>query len=69
MTKEEFEESLKQARFPENLEGGVWRYVVKGVPPGSTLTALFEGDLYGFFARADEDTVVDPLHQVFYPTF
>ena len=56
MTKEEFEENLKQARLPENLEAGIWRYVMKGVRPGDTLVALFTGDMFAFFSRADERT-------------
>jgi len=42
---------------PEHLWGGVKRYILHGVRPGSWLRAFFEGDLYEVMARGDDEVI------------
>lgn len=41
-------------KVPSHLRGGIERYVEHGIAPGGFLTKVFEGDLYGAVAHADE---------------
>jgi hypothetical protein len=43
--------------FPETLWGGFMRYVEHGIPPGSFLRAVFEGDLHETCRRGSEDSI------------
>jgi hypothetical protein len=40
---------------PENLRGGLVRWIVKGTPPGSFLLAVLNNDLLNAVARVDEE--------------
>jgi len=40
--------------IPDYMVDGVVEYLVRGVIPGGFLTAVFENDLVGAFAKADE---------------
>lgn len=40
--------------LPEHIRGGVERYIEHGVPPGSFLTAVIEGDLFAAMEAADD---------------
>ena len=40
-------------RIPEHMQGAAQRYIEKGIPPGSFLTAVICNDLRGAFQRAD----------------
>lgn len=55
---EKFEWNLADSYFnkyglPDHVVGGIRRYIVYGIKPGSFLTALFEGDLFAVYALAD----------------
>lgn len=39
--------------IPEHMHGAVERYLEKGIPGGSFLTAVLANDLMGAFGRAD----------------
>lgn len=39
--------------IPGHMHDGVRLYVMRGVPPGSFLTAVLENDLMGAFSKAD----------------
>lgn len=41
--------------IPDHMLGGVKRYVLRGIPPGSFLTAVICNDLKQAFACADDD--------------
>jgi len=41
--------------IPEHLWEGMKRYVLEGRPVGSFLTAVFSNDLFGAYARADDE--------------
>ena len=42
---------------PEHLWGGVKRYILNGVRPGSWLSAFFAGDLFEVMARGDDEAL------------
>lgn len=39
--------------LPEHMQGAMERYIAHGIPPGSFLTAVLEGDLFEAVGRAD----------------
>lgn len=41
------------AAIPENIKGGLARYVEHNIPPGGFLTAMIQGDLFEAVRRAD----------------
>ena len=41
--------------LPENLRGGMTRYLQHGIEPGSFLRAVLENDLLNAFGRADNE--------------
>jgi hypothetical protein len=41
--------------IPEHMRGTVRRYFLKGIPPGSFLTAVLSNDLMGALNRGDEE--------------
>lgn len=41
---------------PEHLKDGIERYVEKGIPNGSGLSAVFAGNIYSAFARLDDES-------------
>lgn len=47
-------EAAEHRGVPDYMIGGLVRYVLHGVPPGSFLTAVMENDLTGAYGRADE---------------
>lgn len=50
------------ANIPENIQGGLLRYVQHHVQPGSFLTAVICGDLFEAVRRADKESLkVIPL--------
>lgn len=40
--------------IPEHMIGGLVRYIVHGIPPGSFLTAVLSNDLMEALGRADD---------------
>lgn len=52
----EISEMIERGRhlIPAYMWGGIERYMVKRIPPGHFLTALFSNDLMGAFGRADD---------------
>ena len=40
---------------PSHMHGGIKRYTLQGIPPGSFLEALLSNDLMGAFRRADDE--------------
>lgn len=45
------------SRLPAHMRGAAQRYVEKGIPPGSFLTAVLSNDFKGAFARADDANI------------
>jgi hypothetical protein len=41
--------------LPTHMHGGIARYIVRGIPPGSFLTAVLSNDLMGAFGKADDE--------------
>jgi hypothetical protein len=41
--------------IPQHMRGAVRRYFLKGIPPGSFLTAVLSNDLMEALGRADDD--------------
>ncbi len=44
------------AAIPENLRGGIERYLIDRLKPGDFLTAVICNDLFAAFSRADENS-------------
>lgn len=44
---------LDYSGLPEDLQGGMRRYIEQGIEPGSFLEAVLTNDLFGAFGRAD----------------
>ena len=42
------------AEIPEHLRGGLARWLIHGLPPGSFLSSAIAGDLFAAAARADD---------------
>ena len=64
MNKSELYESLKAANVPEHLHGGIVRYVVSGIKPGSFLCAVIANDLLSVLCRASDDLSLEDLRAV-----
>lgn len=47
-----------QHLIPPHMWGGVQRYMINRIPPGSFLTALFSNDLMEAFGRADDENAM-----------
>ena len=45
------------AQIPPRLRPGLARWLVRGIPTGSFLEAVFRGDLFGAAVRGDSDSV------------
>lgn len=41
--------------LPVHMHGAISRYIARGIPPGSFLTAVLSNDLMGAFGKADDD--------------
>lgn len=41
--------------LPVHMHGAISRYIAKGIPPGSFLTAVLSNDLMGAFGKADDE--------------
>lgn len=48
-------ESLSKSNIPLHICDSILLYIEHGTPPGSCLSAIFNGDLYEAYARADEE--------------
>lgn len=44
------------AEIPENIQGGLTRYVENNLQPGGFLTAMIRGDLFEAVRRADRES-------------
>lgn len=44
-------------KVPEHLRGGLARYVIHGIKPGSFLTAAIGNDLHGAIRYGDDDSI------------
>ena len=42
-------------RIPERMQGGIERYIERGIPPGSFLQAVIRNDLRAACERADDE--------------
>jgi hypothetical protein len=58
---DEIREMIERGRhlIPPYMWGGVERYMVRRVPPGDFLTALFANDLMEAFGRADDENAAN----------
>jgi len=45
---------LDYSGLPEDLQGGMRRYVEQGIEPGSFMAGVLKNDLFGALGRADE---------------
>ncbi len=54
MDRNTMEQALAASQIPEYMKGGLLRYLLRGIPPGSFLTALLSNDLRRTFERADD---------------
>ncbi len=50
-------DALEASSVPKSLRGGLRRYVVDGIEPGSFLCAVIDNDLRGAMKRGDPDNV------------
>ncbi len=50
------EDMAAMVDIPGHLLGGISRYIIDGVPPGSFVRAVFENDLFEAIARADAES-------------
>lgn len=48
------ESAMREAGVPEHLHGGLVRYIVHRIPPGSFMEAVLSNDLREAMGRADE---------------
>jgi hypothetical protein len=46
-------ESMREHGIPENIRGGIYDYIAKGVEPCGFLVSVLSGNLYGACIRAD----------------
>lgn len=49
-----FAAAVAKKGVPEHCQGGLVRYIVHGIPPGSFLLAVLTNDLMGALGKADE---------------
>lgn len=52
------DEAMMRRGIPAHMYGGMKRYILHGIPPGSFLTAVLSNDLMGALGKADEDNRV-----------
>jgi hypothetical protein len=52
-----YDERANWSGIPDYMRGGIERYVMRGVPPGSFLSAVFANDLMGAIGKADDTNV------------
>lgn len=52
---EHFKLRLREYGIPEHMHGGLWRYLINGVAPGSFLLAVLENDFIGACGHADTE--------------
>lgn len=64
MTESELYASLRLHRVPENLHGGIVRYIVSGIKPGGFLWAVLCDHLMDAVCRADDDISIGNLRAV-----
>jgi hypothetical protein len=57
MTVEALHERYDYGRLPPHLQGGVRRYIEKGIPPGDFLTAVITNDLFLAISHADSTSL------------
>ena len=57
MTVEALHERYDYGRLPPHLQGGVRRYIEKGIPPGDFLTAVITNDLFLAIGHADDTSL------------
>lgn len=50
---------LNYEAAPENMRGGLKRFIENGILPGNALTAVLENDLKRTIAHADETTLAN----------
>lgn len=50
---------LNYEAAPENMRGGLRRFIENGVEPGGALMAILSNDLKEAFARADDTTTAN----------
>lgn len=50
---------LNYEAAPENMRGGLQRFIENGILPGNALTAVLENDLKRTIAHADETTLAN----------
>lgn len=50
-----YDPSAKWSGIPEHMRGGIYRYVMHGVPMGGFLTAIFENDFMRATGKADDE--------------
>ena len=50
--------------IPEHLRGGLARYLIYGIQPGSGLSAIIKGDLFETLKLVSEDTCKGLIHIV-----
>lgn len=61
-----YDERADWSRIPHHMRSGIELYVMRGVPMGSFLTAIFANDFMGAAGRADDEN----RHALFaYATF
>lgn len=46
--------TIDYSKLPDHMKDGTRRYIERGIPGGSFLTALFSNDLLGTFQKADD---------------
>lgn len=46
---------LANSTIPSHIHNSIMLYIQHGVQPGHCLSAIFGGDLYGAYARADDE--------------
>jgi hypothetical protein len=56
--------SLVDYGVPENLHGGLVRYIISGIRPGSFLCSVLANDLLFAVCRADDNVTVESLRAV-----
>lgn len=57
----QYRNSLERFGVPPHLHGGILRYVLTGVEPGSFLKNIIRNDLMGTVATASEDISIEGL--------
>lgn len=55
INKEDLEIGMIECGIPAKMRGGIRRYLIDYIEPGSFLKAVFANDFVSVFARADDD--------------